>query len=185
MQIPAPRLAAKMSKKEAWQLHLPGAKAPAVQLTDQEQTFLARYSEHGHRHKALEEAGLASPFATPDTAQVDLAKANAILAKISLLPMGDVLSAIGGDKILYLTGLLAAYKEPEQSQNWRTAATLLGKIHGVWDQGETGKGQTILVINAPTCPSCGHEHSQSTNGIPFAIPTEVTNRRALEMSANE
>ena len=85
MQIPAPRLAAKMSKKEAWSLHLPGTKAPAVQLTDQEQVFLARYSEHDQRQLALEQAGLASPFTTPETAQADLAKANAILAKISRL----------------------------------------------------------------------------------------------------
>jgi hypothetical protein len=87
-------------------------------------------------------------------------------------------------KILYLAGLLAAFKAPDEPQNWRTAATLLGKIHGLWDQGETGKGQTILVINAPTCPSCGHEHTQAATGVPFAIPTEVTNRRALEASAH-
>jgi hypothetical protein len=144
------------------------------------QVFLSRYSEHGNRLKALEQAGL-----KVDDPDLNTAKANAILAKISLLPMSDVLSAIGGDKILYLAGLLSAFQAPDEPQNWRTAATLLGKIHGLWDQGETGKGQTILVINAPTCPSCGHEHAQTTNGVPFAIPTEVTNRRALEMSANE
>jgi len=160
-----------MSKREAWSLAQPGRAKP-IELTDQEQIFLAKYSEHGNRLKT-------------DDPDQNTAKANAILAKISLLPMSDVLSAIGGDKILYLAGLLSAFQAPDEPQNWRTAATLLGKIHGLWDQGETGKGQTILVINAPTCPSCGHEHSQASNGVPFAIPTEVTNRRALEMSANE
>jgi len=179
MQSSAPRLATKMNKREAWSLAQPG-RAKAVELTDHEQIFLAKYSEHGNRLKALEQAGLKA-----DDPDQDHTKANAILAKISLLPMSDVLSAIGGDKILYLAGLLSAFQAPDETQNWRTAATLLGKIHGLWDQGETGKGQTILVINAPTCPSCGHEHSQATNGVPFAIPAEVSNRRALELSAND
>ena len=142
MQSPAPRLATKMSKRETWGLGMPGKAAP-VELSAKEQSFLSYYSEHGNRLLALEQAGLKQQRNTgsaqadhlagalldedsdsaQDQAQQDLAQANAILAKISLLPMGDVVSAIGGDKILYLAGLLTAFKSPDELHIPRMSAT--------------------------------------------------------------
>src|ERR1044071_6051920 len=134
-----------LKNRRDWAIGLPNRPAP-LDLTPQEQTFLARYSEHGDRLQALTEAGLlARPTFTGDAPldalagaileqdpprlgdyeQQAHAQANAILAKIALLPMADVASALGGDRVRYPAGLWRAFQADGNREvgDWKTAAT--------------------------------------------------------------
>ncbi len=134
-------------------------------FTDAENVFLQHYAETGNRVDAMLYAGLATD---PDqAAHIELAAAQ-IIAKAETMPIGQIASALGADKIQVLAEIWKIAKgQYDDKRDTIKALYLLARIHAMLGPDKASSKSVNLILQTPTPPK-----SATPEGLPFLL--EVT-----------
>lgn len=147
---------------------MPTLPAPAlapVILDAPEEAFLRHYTEVRHRGKALVYAGLARDEKPP---LATLQEATRIIAKAEQLPLATLATAVGADK-LYFLSLLKRVCESEEGHISIKGLNILARIHGIFTDDKRTHTNIALILGQPETRATPTQ----VHGLPFQV-YEVT-----------
>jgi hypothetical protein len=142
------------------------------QFTAREETFLRAYSESLSRVQAMVASGLARDDALDvgtEAQQEALSKAGAILGRAEHMPIQEIASAVGADRI-YFVVLLKRVCESGKLHEAIKGLQILARVHGIWDPYERARGRRGRGIQFLTPKGPEEAKNVTSNGLPFTLP---------------
>lgn len=135
-------------------------------FTPQEEAALRHYSETRSRYEAMVAAGYVSqPHTLQDHADL-VAQMGRLLARAEQMSLSQIASAIGGDKVAYIS-VLWQWCQCDKGHDAIKALMLMGRVHGIYDKAGQHNTQVALIFNAATTPAA----SQAPADLPFTLPS--------------
>ncbi len=132
-------------------------------FTDAEVLFLHHYSQSLDRVAAMRTSGLALGCgARQDDDTLELV-ASGVLRKAERLPVAELASALGADRVAFLTRLWQVCNSPEPHQAIK-GLQLMGRVHGLWDDAKLrGKTPVQIIVQQPAAKA------SEQSGLPFTL----------------
>ncbi len=132
-------------------------------FTEVEVTFLRHYSLCLDRVAAMRSSGLALVCgARQDEDTLELV-ASGVLLKAERLPVAELASALGADRVAFLTKLwgVCCSAAPHEAIK---GLQLMGRVHGLWDDARLrGKTPVQIIVQQPA------PKASDTSGLPFSL----------------
>ena len=120
-------------------------------FTPQEEMFLRDYTSHLHRLRALTAAGLVSAVVTPDDTHTAIQQAGKLIAKAEQLPWPSLASAVGADKLYFISNLKRVCEAPEGHIAIK-GLMLLARVLGLMTDKQENNRQVALVFASAQAP---------------------------------